>query len=134
MHSKEISVSARYSGMAEMLSWLAAAAVEAGLDPLHSHRVQLVVEELFANTLMHGFAGEDDSLIRLALITGAHGIRLIYSDAAPPFDPTRAPGREYDIERPGGFGLNVIRSVASALAYAYRDGRNEIVLDFNLHP
>ena len=50
-------------------------------------RLTLIVEELFTNSVMHGYGGESDAPIELALATGAGEVTLVYDDAAPPFDP-----------------------------------------------
>lgn len=89
-----------------------------------------MVEELFANTLEHGFTGESATLVTVALTGSTPGIHLRYCDQAPPFDPTAAAPLTPDGERLGGFGLNLVRSLASSLHYQRQASCNILALDF----
>ena len=69
-------------------------------------RLQIVVEELFSNTIKYGYGGECERPVHLRLRCSPR-VELVYQDAAPPFDPTAwrdpaphaAPGSE---RRPPG--------------------------------
>jgi len=64
------------------------------LDPGLVSRVQIIVEELFSNTIKYGYGEECDRAVRLHLSVGT-SLTIAYEDDAPPFDPT-ARARESD--------------------------------------
>lgn len=77
--------------------------------------------------------------IGLGLVCDAHSLCVCFEDSAVPFDPFSGlegahEAREQPLERrgEGGLGRLLVRELADATSYAYRDGRNRIVLRFNL--
>jgi len=92
-------------------------------------RLNLVLEELFTNTIRHGFGGDSDAAVWISLTRGADGLRIVYEDTAPPFNPyawlssSSQPSR-----RPGGLGILLTRELAASREYAYVFGRNSIRL------
>ena len=94
-------------------------------------RVVLVVEELFTNTLRHGYGRECDEPIEIVLEADGDVVRLRYRDAAARYDPLG--GLEASREaldapleaRPvGGLGVPLIAGLAEDIAYAFENGRN----------
>ena len=61
--------------------------VNAGLPRAALARTLTVFEEIFTNTVKHGYRGQDGSRIRASL-AGTDPLRLTFEDSAPPFDPT----------------------------------------------
>ncbi|HYJ19750.1 MAG TPA: ATP-binding protein, partial [Burkholderiales bacterium] len=47
------------------------------------HKLTLIVEELFTNTVTHGFRGDSDSQVQVTLEQTGAGVRLTYEDSAP---------------------------------------------------
>jgi anti-sigma regulatory factor (Ser/Thr protein kinase) len=85
-------------------------------------RVRLVVEELFANLVMHGrFAVQPPPAARLAVALAGGVAQVTIEDAAAPFDPrpVAAPVAVADISQVpiGGLGLPLVRRMAHILAY-----------------
>ena len=105
----------------------------ANLGPEDRHKVTLIVEELFTNTVNHGHGGDSDASVSIAFEHRDGEIQLIYEDSAPPFDPLAA-GRRTDIEstinerRIGGLGILITIGLAARGDYSYVDGRNRIIL------
>ena len=103
----------------------------AGLPREACLRANLVVEELFTNTVKHGHAGGSDLPVWIMLAAEAGRVALTYEDFAPPFNPF-APGRREMLEalaesrREGGLGLILAQGLASQAEYAYVFGRNRL--------
>jgi len=93
-------------------------------------RIQLVIEELFTNSILHGHETECDSSIELTFNVDAKRIKLTYSDCAKPFDLLTAQPLPTSTERIGGVGLNLVRAMTSAIRYRHANGRNIIDLEF----
>lgn len=97
-------------------------------------KLNLVVEELFLNTVKHGHRGGSDAPVWITLAAADDGaIRMVYEDCAPPFNPfapsTRQMLKALVHTRPeGGLGVLLAHGLASETEYAYLYGRNRIRL------
>src|SRR5258708_10657466 len=80
--------------------------------PRHSGlKANLVIEELFLNTVKHGHRGGSEAPVWITLSASACEISLIYEDRAPPFNPFAASTRDFLealAETPRGGRLRVI--------------------------
>ncbi len=130
---------ARMDSMAEIRSFVEAACATAGIGREDCLKILLIVEELFTNTVTHGYREESDSPVWLAFEPGDTGFTLRYEDAAPPHNPF-GEFRPMDTavliaQQPvGGLGLKLIRSLASDPGYSRVGERNCIRLTFAVRP
>ena len=103
----------------------------ASVDSELSHRLLLVLEELFTNTVKHGYRGAD-GVVRVELKQIPGYISIVYEDAAPPFDPLNAVSVDPEITvskgRVGGMGLPLIRKMADLLTYERQEPWNRIAI------
>jgi serine/threonine-protein kinase RsbW len=93
--------------------------------------LNLVLEELFVNSVRHGGCEGVANAARVRMrFTG--GVEVEYTDRGRPFDPTEAP--EPDIHapleqrRPGGMGIHLVRSIMRDLQYSREHEENRIVM------
>ena len=98
-------------------------------------RITLVVEELFTNTVEHGYHGDSEAPIRVALAVDGDAITLLYEDRAPAYDPlsrlaaTRTDPDATSGSRPvGGLGMLLVTQLSHAARYAHEDGCNRLWL------
>ncbi|MDP3539693.1 MAG: ATP-binding protein [Azonexus sp.] len=80
-------------------------------------RLQLIVEEIFINTLAHGYQGDEENHVQLGinLENGILTLRVI--DSAPPFDLTQATRQTATSECLGGLGVGLIHGLSKAIRY-----------------
>jgi serine/threonine-protein kinase RsbW len=96
-------------------------------------RANLVIEELFLNTVKHGHGGGSDAPIWITLAARGGQVDLTYEDLAPPFNPF-APGTRDMLEalaparKEGGLGVILAQGLTASADYAYLFGRNRIRL------
>ena len=95
----------------------------------------MIIEELFTNTIEHGYHAENDAPIRIALESQDDVVTLLYEDSAPRYDPlsnasvqASALGELLDTPLPGGLGVHLVRELTSDARYAYEDGSNRLWL------
>ena len=103
------------------------------MDPPAIARIELALEELFTNTVRHGYGCECESPVWLQASHSPSGLRLVYQDAAPAFDPLSHAYQANRIQSecaPGGFGLHIARCLADDIAYQRSGGRNIVILTF----
>jgi serine/threonine-protein kinase RsbW len=124
---------ARLQMLHDALDFAAAFAALKGLSERDVLRLQLVIEELFTNTIMHGYGKECDEPIEIALAAGPGRITVHYEDAAAGYDPARAlaTSRERLSEpleqRPvGHLGVHLVAAIVDDMRYARIGGRNQL--------
>jgi anti-sigma regulatory factor (Ser/Thr protein kinase) len=89
--------------------------------------MNLVLEELFTNTVRHGHRGDSDSPVWVTLAATPGNLQLTYEDNAPPFNPYTSE-ITVDAHTVGGLGVLLTRKLAVLREYAYLYGRNRIRL------
>lgn len=129
MHFTDYRCPARYAALSALLAWLENQGVQAGLDGDETRRLQLVVEELFANTIEHGFGEESDRPVAVAVAFLPDGVVIDYRDEAPPFNPLAQDPTAGGAKAIGGHGLNILASLARTMDYECIDGRNSIRIE-----
>ena len=122
---------ARLRMLHEALDFVAAFAALKGLSERDLLRLQLVIEELFSNTIMHGYGKECDEPIEIALGAAPGRVTVRYQDAAGPYDPARALATSRVSEpleqRPvGHLGVHLVAAIVDDMRYARIDGRNQL--------
>lgn len=127
-HSTEISVVARYAELHGLLDAIAGQAMQLGMSEDESQHLQLVLEELFTNSIRHGYGADSDAQIIVSLSREGGIYTIRYIDNAPFFDPTaHTPAEQPDI---GGLGIPLIRGMSKAIRYERRNGLNITQVDF----
>ena len=116
-----------------MNAFLESFCAETGIGRERCLRLNLVLEELFVNTIRHGHRGEGDAPVWVTLAADRKALHVTYEDTAPPFNPyARLPGKSPDttgeIREIGGLGVLLTRELAATRDYAYLFGRNRIRL------
>jgi len=124
---------ARMDGLRALRQFLEGFCSEAALARDHCLRVNLVLEELFTNTVRHGHRGNSDAPVWVTLSAGAEALNLTYEDTAPPFNPygrppDAPPDTTVKMRKIGGLGVLLTRRLAASREYAYLYGRNRIRL------
>ena len=97
----------------------------------------LIVDELIANTLMHGRSAPT-ARIDLSLEKQANQVMVIYSDHGVPFDPLHdlppdQANRSLEERLIGGIGWRLIRSYCRSIEYSRIDDSNHLKLTRALH-
>ena len=133
---------ARLTELSKMITLLRSRCAQLGAAPQLFVRIELALEELLVNTVQHGYRA-DNGLVWIALTQNANGIRLIYEDAAPPFNPLaidaaaldRAHAGNDPARRPtGGLGRLLVARLCTASSYAYDSLRQRNVLSLDFSP
>ena len=124
---------ARMTKLAALRGFLESFCNEAAVAQDHCLRMNLVLEELFTNTVRHGHRGDTDSPIWVTLAADGSTLNLTYEDTAPPFNPygtppDAPPDTTVKMRKIGGLGVLLTRRLAASREYAYLYGRNRIRL------
>jgi serine/threonine-protein kinase RsbW len=109
--------------------------MEVGFERAATDRLVLVLEELFANTVQHGYpqmagtAAERPVWLTIAPAMGR--IDVTYEDAGPEYDPfTKAATPDYSGPvhswQIGGLGVTLVVRLGRNVRYERQEGRNRI--------
>ncbi len=124
----------------EVVSWVETFCKAHPSASAFEQKLQLVVEELLMNTIMHGSGKDGDTAsIWLSLYPQPEGVALIIEDDGTPFDPltyevlpdTNAPLDDRPI---GGLGVMLVREMTDGASYSHCHGLNRIALVFGPGP
>jgi anti-sigma regulatory factor (Ser/Thr protein kinase) len=124
---------ARLAALPHVLARVRGVCAEFGLTPALALRIELAAEELFTNTITHGYGQDCDAPVWLQLIVQPGCLCVIYQDAARAFDPVSHAVRvSGPVEkRPiGGLGIHLVRELATEMSYRRVADRNILTLNF----
>lgn len=116
---------ARLTELRAIAAFIEAFCAQAGVSRDRCLRLNIVLEELFINTVRHGHRGECDAPVWVSLHARPAAVELTYEDTTAPFNPLAYSGRPGKI---GGLGVLLARELTAAREYAYLFGRNRIRL------
>src|SRR5713101_4618040 len=117
---------ARMRELPETAAYVESFCIRHGISRRDALRITLIIEELFTNTIEHGYHGESGAPIHIALSAGIDAVALVYEDAAPRYDPlSRLSGPSSDLaasvdSRPiGKLGIHLIRQLTEGARYVH---------------
>jgi serine/threonine-protein kinase RsbW/sigma-B regulation protein RsbU (phosphoserine phosphatase) len=95
--------------------------------------VNLVLDEVVANVIEHGYGGEEGERdIYVSMEFDGSLLILRVEDEGRPFDPLQAPPPDLSLpleERPvGGLGIHIVRSLMDEVEYRRAAGRNVLIM------
>lgn len=106
---------------------------QANCSPGQRTRVQLVLEELFSNTVKYGRRDAEPVSVSVSMeFSGEEPLSIRYEDDAPKHDAFDQSGIEDELQasitkrRVGGLGILLIRELGKNVNYAWADGKNRV--------
>jgi anti-sigma regulatory factor (Ser/Thr protein kinase) len=112
---------------------------EAGCSPGQRHRVQLVVEELFSNTVKYGRREAVPASVTISVaFGGASAMTIHYEDDAPKHDAFGEPDPDDELKRTvttrrvGGLGIVLVRQLGKNVSYSWSDGKNHVTFSVDV--
>jgi anti-sigma regulatory factor (Ser/Thr protein kinase) len=119
--------------MPRLAAWVAEEAASLGLEGRQLYAIELCLEEVVANLVMHATpSGASPVAVTIRLETAP--LRLVVEDDAAPFDPTGAAAqpqpRNLEEAGVGGLGLALVQKFSAWREYVREAGRNRLVLGF----
>lgn len=121
--------------LSRLHDWLAQLAKAASYSERDSFRIELVLNEVFANIIDHAFPRGGAPEIGLRLEHTPQVTTVTITDDGPPFDPLTVPEKvlpeRLEEAEPGGLGIHLIRSYCDECRYQRTGGRNSLCLVFH---
>ena len=110
------------------------ACIRAGCSPGQRTRVQLVVEELFSNTVKYGQREAVPASVTISVdFANEHPMTVHYEDDAPQHDAFDQAETEQELKlsitkrRVGGLGIVLVRELGKDVSYSRSGGKNRVM-------
>jgi anti-sigma regulatory factor (Ser/Thr protein kinase) len=134
-HAVSIKLVPELAELVRLSAWVDDVGKRLELSMSRLYAVQLCLEELVANVVLHGRPARDVSLaIKVDLCLLDNGLEVRVDDTGCPFDPTRAmePARAHSLDDApvGGLGLVLVRRFARSIDYRRESDWNHVTLLF----
>jgi serine/threonine-protein kinase RsbW len=132
-HDKQVLLDCRVPARLEAIETLADAVNEVLPDRDLAFSVNVCLEELITNVIVHGLKGAADRFMQVQLIISDDWLEILLRDDAPRFDPfMQAPEPNLDLnvnDRPiGGLGVHMVKKLMDEVHADYDGTGNVIVL------
>ncbi|RMF53940.1 MAG: ATP-binding protein [Bacteroidetes bacterium] len=99
-------------------------------DSLKVNQITVAIEELCANSILHANKEDPEKELRLELRLQGHTLHIYLYDPAPPYDLHAYPQEprllRADTNRPGGFGIYLIRRLIDRIDIRRRKGGSSV--------
>ncbi len=124
---------ARRSELRAVNAFVESFCTDAALPRQSCLRLNLVLEELFVNTVRHGYGADSEAPVWMSIDANAGAVRVTYEDIAPPFNPyaklpVTPPDTTVEMRKIGGLGVLLTKELAATRDYSYVFGRNRVRL------
>ena len=123
--------------LSRVQAWIEAVADRHGVPSEARFSIQLCMEEVLANVVLHGYRQEPGHPIVIWSSTSEGTLLFTIEDHAPPFDPLghgaqNAPMEPASLEsiQAGGNGIRLLRRFAGSLAYERLSDGNRLTIGF----
>lgn len=124
---------ARTDVLASVMAFVESRGQALGLPRQTVLKLLLVAEELFINTVLHGYGGDSGETVTLTVTERGLEVELIAEDQAPAFDPFAAlpvvsESRDPNARPVGGLGRVLVAGLSSRHAYERRGSLNRVTV------
>lgn len=102
------------------------------LDDKIKETLQLAVDEVCSNLILHGYKGKEKGEIILSVLLRKGEVELLVEDSGQAFDPEKSEspylGDNIDKRSIGGLGIYMVKEMVDEMNYESRDGSNFLKL------
>jgi len=136
---KRLTIAADDREYRQLREFMDSACLQAGCSPGQCTRVQLVVEELFSNTVKYGRRETAPASVTVTIdFEGRHPMTVHYEDDAPKHDAFGQSETDDDFKRTvtsrkvGGLGIVLVRELGKDVSYSWSGGKNRVTFSVAL--
>ncbi len=121
LDSVSLAIDAHTGNLAAVADFIREFALHAGFNERDSGQIELAVDELVTNSIIHGYSGSKEGQIFIEASTIPRGIMIVVEERGRPFDPASvkapvldAPLAEREI---GGLGIYFAKQIMDEIYY-----------------
>ncbi len=100
-----------------------------GCDSKNLFSIKLAIEEIFVNIISYAYRPDiGKAEVYCKVDENPLMVTIVFMDSGKPFDPIKHEFKDINekmfIERPGGFGIHLVKNIMDYVDYEYKDGKN----------
>jgi sigma-B regulation protein RsbU (phosphoserine phosphatase) len=95
---------------------------DVGYDGTQVPDIVLIIDEACQNIIRHGYGGDSDQWIEIAVALEETGLVILLRDFAYPVNEAEIEPRDLDDVRPGGLGVHFMREIMDEISYLPQEG------------
>lgn len=130
MISRRTAVPADAAQLSVLTEFLREFGSAAALAPTQVGTLELALEEIFLNIVMHGSEPGSAPQVEVSLNLETDAVTVTVEDDGPQFDPLSLPTPDVTVgladRKVGGLGVFLVRNLMDAVSYARIAGRNQL--------
>lgn len=96
-------------------------AMLAGLDEKNARSLELAVDEMVSNAILHGYKDDPEGVVVVTAVCTENGIVIILEEQGKKFNPIESSQPDLDAPLPerkiGGLGIFIVRKIADELYF-----------------
>ncbi|MCR5214899.1 MAG: ATP-binding protein [Eubacterium sp.] len=101
-------------------------------------QIRLAVEEIFVNIISYAYRPDvGKAEIHCEVTENPLVVTIQFMDSGKPFDPLKVAEADTSgamfLERPGGFGIHLVKNTMDDIEYEFKDGKNILRIKKNLN-
>ena len=130
---EQLTLRSRLTDLSRVLPWLEQVGSQHGIPADTRFSIDLCLEEVLANIILHGYAGSQDHTIVVRYRTLPNSFVFIVDDEAPHFNPldrAQPAAASYDEMQVGGLGIHLLRQFAQTVEYESTTSGNRLSIGF----
>jgi serine/threonine-protein kinase RsbW len=133
---ESMTLKSRISDLAQIPPWIERLASQFSIPETTQYAMNLCLEEVLSNIVLHGYAGKPDGPINIQFTRPREGyFVIVVEDEAPPFNtvdsPELPPLNALEDSQIGGQGIRLLRQFADALEYQATPKGNRLSVGFS---
>ncbi len=108
-----------------------------GCDKKTLLQIRLAVEEIFVNIISYAYHPEiGKAEVVCEVSKDPLCVTIEFMDSGKPFDPLQYEDADTSgqmfLERPGGFGIHLVKNTMDSVGYEYKEGKNILTIKKNI--
>lgn len=135
-NSIEIILNGRLDEIANLASSLNCFCVDANISDLVKNQINLVLEELYANTVNYGFVSISNGKVIINLLALNNQLEIRYQDNGVAFNPLEMADPDLTMsldDRPiGGLGVFFVKAMTDNVTYSREGDWNQLLMHKSL--
>ncbi len=127
----KLQVKADLENLSIIADFITKSASELGLNDKGVFQLQLAVDEVVSNIILHGYTHQTGP-IHLTIWKEDDKIIIKIEDRGEPFNPLKVDkpdlGAPLEERSPGGLGIHFLKTMTDRVHYQFKDGKNILTL------
>ena len=123
-----ILLEANIDNYSTLIDWLNKKCDDAGIQSAHKTKLNIAVEEIFANVANYAYPTNEGNVEVTFKIIAGYQVEMKFVDSGTPYNPLAKPDPDItlnaDERQIGGLGIYMVKNYMDDVSYAYENGNN----------